>query len=224
METINVLDRGFVTLIDSMGNDLSVVNAARVSFAKSKEVFDEKDEKLLNFLMNGDPVHFSPFTHVTLQFRIKMPFFVARQYFKHQVGLSRNEISRRYVTDAVEFHLPTTLRRAAANKKQGSSEESINKDTSTYLKYRMKDFYTEAADLYMRMLEEGVCPEQARIVLPVSAYTEFIETGSLYAYARIVKHRAQPEAQKEIQEYARAIDSLACKVAPASWKVLTRKK
>ena len=222
--TINVLDKGFVSLIDSMGNDLSVVNAARVSFNKHKDVFDSKDEKLIKFLASGNPTHFSPFTHVQIQLRIKMPLFVARQYFKHQVGLSRNEISRRYVTDDPEFHVPSSLRHAASEKKQGSSDRVLHEDDYTYLKYRIKDLYTEARELYLRLLEDDVCPEQARMVLPVSMYTEFIETGSLYAYARIVKHRANPTAQKEIQEYANAISALVRNVAPVSWEVLTEAK
>jgi len=222
--TIYVLDKGFVSLIDSMGNDLSVVNAARVSFNKHKEIFDMKDRSLVNYLAQSQPPHFSPFTHVQIQLRIKMPFFVARQYFKHQVGLSRNEISRRYVTDDPEFHLPSSLRHAASDKKQGSSDRVLHEEDYTYLKYRIKDFYTEARDLYLRLLEEDVCPEQARMVLPVSTYTEFIETGSLYAYARIVNHRAAPTAQKESQDYADAISALVRTVAPVSWEALMGSK
>lgn len=217
---IDVLDKGFVELIDRMGTDLNVVNGARVSFGKRKIKFDERDENLIHFLAGEDPIHFAPFCHVQFQFHIKMPFFIARQYFKHQIGLSRNEISRRYVTDTPDAHVPSELRKAAANKKQGSSDEKLPKMDADYCRYKILDSYALAIKTYEDLVEYGVCPEQARMVLPVGVYTEFIETGSLYAYARIIKHRDHSSAQKEIQEYARALATIISKEVPVSAKAL----
>ena len=132
-------ERGMnVQLIDKMGSDLSVVNAARVSFAKRKEVIDEKDEKLIKYLAEHN--HWSPFGHTSLQFLIKAPVFVARQLVKHQVGLVWNEVSRRYVDDKPEFYIPFMWRKRAENKKQGSSDEEIE--------YDITDFVSKSKELY----------------------------------------------------------------------------
>src|SRR5210317_1059184 len=150
-----------VEVIDKMGSDLSVVNAARVSFAKTKDVFDDKDEKLIKYLAKHN--HWSPFGHASLQFRIKAPIFVARQLGKHQVGLVWNEVSRRYVTDEPEFYVPDVWRKAADNVKQGSSDEAIHENSEWCLEYL--DVCNKAVDQYNYMIREGICAEQARMIL-----------------------------------------------------------
>ena len=145
-----------VTLVDKMGTDLSVVNAARVSYAKTKEVFDDKDEKLIKYLAEHE--HWSPFAHASLQFRIKAPVFVARQLVKHQVGLVWNEVSRRYVDDAPEFFTPSSWRGRPKNSKQGSDGE-VHTDEEYYQRY-----INGCKVYYHLLLNEGVAPEQARMV------------------------------------------------------------
>ena len=140
-----------VQLIDKMGSDLTVVNAARVSFGKNKEVFDASDEKLIRFLAKHN--HWSPFAHCSVQFRIKAPIFVARQLVKHQVGLSWNEISRRYVDYEPEYYIPQSWRLRAEDKKQGSSDETIEYDIANTVKI--------ANTTYTEMLEKGIAPELA---------------------------------------------------------------
>ena len=177
-----------VELIDKMGSDLSVVNAARVSFAKIKEKFEDKDEKLIKYLaVHG---HWSPFAHASLSFRIKAPVFVARQLVKHQVGLSWNEVSRRYVDDEPHFYIPFMWRkRPAKNIKQGSSDEEIE--------YDITHLINVAKETYNDMLEEGIAPEMARMILPQCMMTEWIWSGSLYAFARVCNLRNKENAQVE---------------------------
>ena len=177
-----------VSFIDKMGSDLSVVNAARVSFAKTKEVLDEKDEKLIKYLaLHG---HWSPFAHASLSFRIKAPVFVARQLVKHQVGLSWNEVSRRYVDDKPEFYIPFMWRkRPEKNIKQGSSDEEIE--------YDIMHLINVAEGTYKDMLEDGIAPEMARMVLPQCTQTEWIWSGSVYAFSRVCNLRNKSNAQVE---------------------------
>ena len=210
---------GLVELVGVLGNDLTVVNAARVSMAKESLAMCADDEKLIQYLATHN--HWTPFAHVQFQFRMKMPIFVARQYFRHQVGLLRNETSRRYVDNPPEFWNPNgAWRGRAENVKQGSGDllqEEVCDDATR--------LYWEAVDVcsenYRAMLNIGVCPEQARAVLPQSMMTEFIETGSLAAYARIYGLRTDPHAQKEIQDYAHAIGEVIAPIVPVSWKALT---
>ena len=176
-----------VTLIDSMGTDLSVVNAARVSYAKTKEVFDLKDEKLIKFLAQHN--HWSPFGHASLQFRIKAPVFVARQLVKHQVGLVWNEVSRRYVDDTPEFYVPFMWRNRAENKKQGSGDEEVE--------YDITEFVKQAKELYTDMLKSDIAPEMARMVLPQNMMTEWYWSGTLYAFARVCNLRNKDDTQEE---------------------------
>ena len=159
-----------VTLIDYMGSDLTVVNAARVSFGKrkGKAEFDNSDKKLINYLARHN--HWSPFGHCSIQFYIKAPVFVARQLVKHQVGLTWNEISRRYVNTEAEFFEPDVWRGAADDKKQGSSDETIN--ISSHSKRVYQQVLLKAKWTYEDLLKQGVCPEQARMVLPQSMITE----------------------------------------------------
>ena len=200
-----------VELIDHMGSDLSIVNAARVSFAKVHKKFDEKsDTGLINYLAKHN--HWSPFGHASMQFHIKAPVFVARQLVKHQVGLTWNEVSRRYVNTEVEFYEPTEWRLAAENKKQGSSEETV--------KYNISSAHKFAKECYENMLDLGIAPEMARMVLPQSMYTEWYWSGTLYAFARVCNLRCKPDAQKETQNVGWGIDKPARKLFPASWRAL----
>ena len=200
-----------VKLVDHMGSDLSVVNAARVSFAKEHKEFDEgKDTKLIRYLAKHD--HWSPFGHASLQFHIKAPIFVARQLVKHQVGLVWNEVSRRYVDNEPEFYEPTEWRLAAENKKQGSSEETIKWDIGYH--------YATCNTVYQNMLDDGIAPEMARMVLPQSMMTEWYWSGTLMAFARVCNLRCKPDAQKETQDVGWGIDKHARELFPASWSAL----
>ena len=208
-----------VKLLDHMGDDLAVVNAARVSMYKESLTLCADDEKLIRYLAKHN--HWTPFAQVQFKFRISMPIFVARQYFRHQVGLLRNETSRRYVDNPPEFWNPNgAWRGRAEHVKQGSGGlllEAVCDEVSEIYWYAMD----ACSDAYKDMLEKGVCPEQARAVLPQSMMTEFIETGSLSAYARIYGLRTDPHAQKEIQDYALAIGEHIEKIVPVSWAALT---
>ena len=200
-----------VELIDHMGTDLSIVNAARVSFAKVNTEFDEKsDTRLINYLAKHN--HWSPFGHASMQFHIKAPVFVARQLVKHQIGLTWNEVSRRYVDTEVEFYEPTEWRLAAENKKQGSTEETI--------KYNLAPAHRFAKECYENMLNMGIAPEMARMVLPQSMMTEWYWSGTLYAFARVCNLRCKPDAQKETQNVGWGIDKYARELFPASWIAL----
>ena len=200
-----------VKLIDHMGSDLSVVNAARVSFAKVHEKFNEKnDVGLIKFLAKHD--HWSPFGHASMQFHIKAPVFVARQLIKHQVGLVWNEVSRRYVDTEVELYDPKKWRLAAENKKQGSSEETTA--------YNVQSTYHWCKETYENMLRAGIAPEMARMILPQSMMTEWYWSGTLYAFARVCNLRCKPDAQVETQMVANQINELAENLFPVSWKAL----
>lgn len=215
-------------LISSMGDDLSVVNAARVSFSKESDyVYDtnwastEKDlcladKKLIKYLAKHD--HFTPFTHCIITVREEVPIFVARQRFKHTVGFSYNEESRRYVDSDPTFYHPDVWRKRAENIKQGSSEEGIASQGLAKEKYNK--FLIEAKETYDNLLLTGVAPEQARMCLPQSMYTSYYVTGSLSAYARAYKLRIDRHAQKEIQDLAKMWNDIITKLFPVSWKEL----
>jgi thymidylate synthase (FAD) len=214
-----------VKLIDHMGSDLSVVNAARVSFAKEsqlewveredtstmyKQTLSDKDKKLINYLAKHD--HWSPFGHASLQFHIKAPIFVARQLVKHQVGLVWNEVSRRYVDDEPEFYIPTEWRLKAEDKKQGSSDETIEYNINGAI-----EFVTQT---YNNLLNADIAPEMARMVLPQNLYTEWYWSGTLMAFARVCNLRCKPDTQKETQLIAEQIDEQAKEKFPVSWGAL----
>lgn len=223
---------GFVELLEVFGDDLTVVNAARVSFNKESHLeavvdpeggmagyqVSERDKKLITYL--ADHAHITPFFHPMLRFRLKMPLFVARQWFKHTVGFARNEISRRYVDEIPEFYNPTILRQRDKNLKQGSRSNGIPQNEEMVKK--VEAYNQQALAFYQELLTQEVAPEQARIVLPQSTYTEFIETGSLSAYARLVHLRTDTGAQKEIRDYAEHISQLVEPHFPVSWKALTK--
>ena len=198
-----------VDLIDFMGSDDRVVDAARVSFAKEASNFKlEENNKLITYLAKHN--HWSPFSHVIVTMRETVPIFVARQRFKHMVGFTYNEVSRRYVDDEPEFYFPDKWRKRADNKKQGSSEEEVKEifipDYAEGYKsepgFAYSAFLDYARFLYEGMVKSGVAPEQARMVLPQSMYTSYYTTGSLPAWARAYKLRVDTNAQKEIQELA----------------------
>jgi len=224
-----------IELIDFMGDDLTVVNAARVSFDKESQwenitpagpvenLLTEKDTKLIKYLAKHN--HFTPFTHCTITMRETVPIFVARQRFKHTIGFSYNEVSRRYVDDTPEFYMPKAWRAKADNAKQGSSEETIDINPVGNRAPPMVDIYKLAMQrslwTYEELLRKGVCPEQARMVLPQSMYTSYYVTGSLYAWARAYNLRSDSHAQKEIQEVADQWNRICIGRFPASWSALT---
>lgn len=209
---------GFVELLDTFGSDLTVVNAARVSFAKEVVEMKLADEKLVKYLAEHD--HVSPFFHPQARFRIKMPIFVAREWYRHQIGFARNEVSRRYVDTVPECWLPSPseLRERDPRVKQGSKETAV--DSSPALHESIREFNEGVLYLYQKLLGEGVAPEIARTVLPQSMYTEFIETGSLAAYARLCGLRQGTDAQVEIRGYAAGLSTLLAPRFPVSWPAL----
>lgn len=203
-----------VEYLDHFGSDLSVVNAARVSFDKEHEEFDWKtDRGLIKYLAKHN--HWSPFAHVSASFRVKAPIFVARQLVKHTVGFSWNEVSRRYVDNEPEFYLPEVWRKRADNVKQGSSEEAAP------ISQAMPRSITQASlDTYKAMLQQGVCPEQARMVLPQNTMTEWIWTGTLYAWARMCQLRMDSHTQQETQRVAQSVNQTMQSLFPVSWEYL----
>ena len=205
-----------VQIIDSMGSDLTVVNSARVSFGKESLEMTERDGKLVQYLAKHH--HNTPFFHPQVQFRIRMPIWVAREWFRHVVGFARNEISRRYVDEPPQYYVPTTLRARDKNLKQGSKEEPPAEDTKAVEMIAETVRLCDAS--YKALLELNVAPELARIILPQNMYTEFIETGSLSAYSRLCGLRLDPTAQKEIQQYAAAVDKIMAERFPVSWAAL----
>jgi thymidylate synthase (FAD) len=220
-----------VKLIDHMGSDLTVVNAARVSFSKTSEwgtmpfangpvdgLLSEGDERLIKYLAKHN--HWSPFGHASMQFHVKAPIFVARQLVKHQVGLVWNEVSRRYVDTEVEFYEPTEWRLAADDKKQGSSKETIKYDVSSGAMPSVTAIHGWAKECYENMLNMNIAPEMARMVLPQSMYTEWYWSGTLMAFARVCNLRCKPDAQVETQMVADQIDVLAKELFPNSWEAL----
>jgi len=205
-----------------MGSDLSVVNAARVSFAKQHDEIEDNDPKLISYLAKHG--HWTPFAHAFLSFRIKAPICVARQLVKHQVGLAWNEVSRRYVDDEPEFWFPKEWRGKPVNAKQGSSDILIDlsSDMSNYDEYYLPESVCEfCCTAYDKMIVAGVAPEQARMVLPQNTMTEWIWSGSLAAFARVVRLRLDSHAQQETQEIAKQIANLVPDEFAYSWKALT---
>ena len=176
------------------------------------------DAKLVKYLAEHD--HVSPFFHPQARFRIKMPIFVAREWYRHQIGFARNEVSRRYVDSVPEIWTPAVadLRERDPKIKQGSKATAIAGAEEIHA--QVKEFQNASLELYNKMLKEGVAPEVARCVLPQSMYTEFIETGSLAAYARLCNLRLSLDAQKEIRGYATGLSTLLEPRFPVSWPVL----
>jgi thymidylate synthase (FAD) len=224
-----------VELVDSMGSDLSVVNAARVSFAKESDwewqtfpeeyvlgkiryqsKLSDKDAKLIAYLAKHN--HWTPFGHAFLSFRIKAPIFVARQLVKHQVGLVWNEVSRRYVDDEPEFWFERTYHYRPVNAKQGADIETL--ENSDGILAEDRELCEYALRLYNRKIEQGVAPEEARETLPLNTITEWIWSGSLAAYARVVRLRLDGHAQSATREIAQKINDLIPKEFEHSWRAL----
>jgi len=256
-------------LIDSMGTDLTVVNAARCSFSAVSTELSKKDIGLINFLARGCmskdwdnvidelastnwqedpngtecindilkwaknmPTHWSPFAHAMITMRETVPIFVARQRFKHAVGFAYNEVSRRYVDDTPEFHVPEVWRaRPVGGIKQGSGSESyldlkerfdVGRGGAIGIHQAYADFTDAAEELYTNMVNSGVAPEQARMVLPQSMLTTYWVTGSLYAWANAFIQRSDPHAQVEIQQLAQQWDEIISPLFPHAWDALTK--
>lgn len=208
-----------VELLEVFGNDLTVVNAARVSLAKESSEFNSSDAKLIQYLVKHH--HESPFFHPQARFRLKMPIFMAREWFRHTVGFSRNEVSRRYVDSEPQFFMPDELRARAPTKKQGSDEiNPFDPLESNYCRETILEAMDAAYTAYRACLNHGLAPEQARMILPQNMMTEFIETGSLAAYARLCRLRISPDAQKEIREVAQMISEQMERAFPVSWAAL----
>ena len=207
-----------VEFIDKMGNDLTVVNAARVSYAKTKEQFENKDEKLIAFLAKHG--HWSPFGHASLQFKIKAPVFVARQLVKHQVGLIWNEVSRRYVDYPPALFHPAAWRGRPVDSKQGSAGTV---DLGPTVNHNLETVTESCLILYNTLIDKGVAPEQARMVLPQSMMTEWYWSGTLYAFARVCNLRCAKDTQKETQDVANAIATHCSKEFPVCWQYLIDK-
>jgi thymidylate synthase (FAD) len=178
-------------LLNYFGNDLMVVNAARVSYGKSKNDIDQKDEKLINFLVEHK--HVAPFRHAQLQFRIECPIFVERQLFKHQVGMSANSISGRYVDFSDNYFTVKSLRKQSKSSKQGSEGELDRPD----LIEKMNILVEQSSQLYKNLCDAGVAKEQARIILPLCLETQFIWTGSLLAFMHFWALRLKSDTQEE---------------------------
>ena len=209
---------GFVELLETFGDDLTVVNAARVSFDKVSTELTEGDKKLINYLAKHD--HVSPFFHPQVRFRLKMPIFVAREWFRHTIGFARNEVSRRYVDSSPECWVPAAeeIRERDPKVKQGSKSTPVEEADEVHQLFVAQ---TEAAmQTYKDLLSKGVAPEVARSVLPQSMYTLFVETASLAAVARLCHLRLGADAQKEIRMYAGFVNQLLEEAFPVSWKAL----
>tara|TARA_B100001057_G_C22761662_1_gene916016 strand:+ start:122 stop:736 length:615 start_codon:yes stop_codon:yes gene_type:complete len=202
-----------------MGDDLSVVNAARVSFGKYKDLMDESDSKLIYYLAKHN--HKSPFNHAFATFHVKAPIFVARQLQKHEY-MPWNEISRRYVDSETELYYPPNdvWRGRSKDKKQGSEGEIDLDQAPDNLLGDLIEGNEWQRRLYKKLLEEGVAPEQARMVLPQSMYTEWYWSGSLYAFAKMCNLRLKEDTQKETQEIAQQISREMFNLFPISWEAL----
>jgi thymidylate synthase (FAD) len=218
-----------VELIDYMGSDLSVIDAARVSFDRksewdtikdndgtTKHVLNNKDARLIKYLAEHN--HWTPFSHPQITLRVTAPLYIRSQLFKHKVGGTENEVSRRYVKCVPKIDMPTQWRKAAENVKQGSSDELVKIDPS--MQDQIDKWAQMTTLLYEDLLLMGVCPEQARAVLPVCSETTWIWTGSLYFFARVCRLRLDPHAQKETRDVAERISSIMGELFPESWNVL----
>jgi thymidylate synthase (FAD) len=216
-----VLDKGFIEVVDSLGNDLTVVNSARVSFGKRKTVWNASDRRLVKYLAKYK--HYSPFRHLQVQFHIKAPEFVMRQWYKHVVGIETtsnsaskdhawNEISGRYVP-VEDFYIPEVWRKQSEDNKQAS--DGVLDDLQ---QARMNDAYSELMRqvemTYDKMIDVGVAKEQARIVLPLNQYTEVYWTASFQAIMNFIELRNEATSQWEIQQYAKVLLELMHETFP----------
>jgi len=203
-DTIRVLDHGFVRLDDVMASDLSVVNAARVSFARRKEEMDDADAGLIRFLMRDR--HGTPFEHNAFRFHIRSPIFVAREWMRHRVG-SFNEFSMRYARATDEFYVPEADDvRSQVGKPGAYTFDPVEAELAEHTRDALREVYEHAYATYERLVEAGVAREVARSVLPVGAYTEFYWTVNARSLMNFVSLRASETAQREIRRYAEAVE------------------
>jgi len=212
-----------VELIDHMGSDLSVVNAARTSLGKESKEFSEKDARLVKYLAREK--HLLPFRHPQITLRLKVPIFVARQLGKHQTGMSWSEESRRYIDSDPEFFYPDKWRKRAENVKQGSSDEEFpNRFYDGYgivdTKQTIEDHYTYSLNLYKELLRSGMAPEQARMLLPQAMYTTCVWTGSLLSFVHVIHERTTAGTQKETRDVALQIKDILTPLYPISMEAL----
>ena len=218
---------GRIDLVAVFGSDSQIANIARMSKGNFKvdnlETDSDRDRKTISYLVKHD--HRSPLYHAMLQFRIKMPLFLRAQWFRHTVGMTRIEKSRRYTNDAPEFYVPTNWSRCQKIAQQFSDGEGQSKDqTATEDPSQCAAFgeaLNQGASAYANLLQLGVAPEHARMVLPVSTYTEFVETGSLYAYLNLLKARGAQDAQHDLHPYTEFIWSVIRSLFPmvaAEWE------
>jgi len=212
--TIPVLDHGFVRLDDAMADDLSVVNAARVSFARRKDAMDDSDAGLVRFLMRER--HGTPFEHNSFRFHVRCPIFVAREWFRHRVG-SFNEFSMRYARATDDFYLPSAEDvRTQVGKPGAYSFEPVEAELAEQTREDFQGIYEAAYATYERLVEAGVARELARSVLPVGAYTEFFWTVNARALMNFVSLRAAETAQREIRFYAEAVERFLAERMPVT--------
>lgn len=229
---LRTTNKSKVEYITCMGSDLSVVNAARVSFNKkslwTSNTLSEKDKKLIHYLAKHN--HWSPFAHTSIQLRVSAPIFVSRQLVKHQVGGVWNEVSRRYVDDDPVFYIPDKWRKRSESVKQGSSDIDTvkylwsnqgahNEDWPTVSEV-VKKSIAPLQTLYNEMIREGVAPEQARMILPQNMMTSWYWTGSLMFFHRVFKQRTDSHSQKETRDVALQIGEICDKLYPVSWEAL----
>ncbi|CEP79143.1 FAD-dependent thymidylate synthase [Defluviitoga tunisiensis] len=212
---LKVLDKGFVEIVDYMGGDRSAVRAARVSHGKDIST-DERDKNLIAYLMKNG--HTSPFEHITFTFHVKAPIFVVRQWFRHRIGMSPNEISRRYTSKNVdEFYIPSNIRIQDIEDKQKSvvvEDEGLKKQMIEII----EEAYLKTYESYEKLINLGVAKELARIILPVGEYTEFYLTTNARALMHFLDMRASSHAQWEIQQYAIALAHFFQKICPWTYE------
>ena len=203
--------------IDHMGNDDSVVNAARVSFAKQADQYTtDQNARLIKYLARHN--HWTPFAHAFVTLRFKAPIAIHAQCVKHQIGFAMNTVSRRYVSDKPELFIPEFRLAPEGSVKQGSGE--VHPDNAHW-QVNYEDLMNKAVDLYLMMIDGDVAPEQARFVLPQGVMTEWVWSGSLQAWARFYTQRIDPHAQKEIQFLAQEVDKIVGALYPVAWDALT---
>lgn len=221
LKKINVLDEGYVILQDVMGSDLTVVNSARASYGKKEETLSDAGKRLIAFLAREG--HTSPFRHATMQFEVKAPLMIARQWWKYVVGSNWNdpmqawnESSRRYITEQNSYHLPDTFRYAPENSKQGSGAP-VSEEMNAYWLDRLAHIQYLGEQTYQDMMKSGICAEQARLALPAyGLYVTFYWTASLQGVVHLINQRTKPDAQKEFQEFADAVLEHARQCFPVS--------
>ena len=203
--------------IDHMGNDDSVVNAARVSFAKQADQYTaDQNARLIKYLARHN--HWTPFAHAFVTLRFKAPIAIHAQCVKHQIGFAMNTVSRRYVSDKPELFIPEFRLAPEGSVKQGSGE--VHPDNAHW-QVNYEDLMNKAVDLYLMMIDGDVAPEQARFVLPQGVMTEWVWSGSLQAWARFYTQRIDPHAQQEIQYLAQEVDKIVGALYPVAWDALT---